>query len=151
MLFQLGAGTALAGKQDEAWAVCLWKQVPTSTQNWLSLTSPKKPKSMDKEDRFTLLKVRLEAACSKDLTPAGEKSPPSFKVEAIRAALAQIKPESVGPDLISPSVIRCEIFEEDILVASVMGVGNPEDIRLRPPATSKHCQRVRDDGSLVDA
>lgn len=103
----LSASPAKAGKNDDAWAKCIWEQVPASASNWLKMPAPKNHYGMAEVPPEYVLQFRLQAACYERLIPAGKKAPPRFSSKAVRAALEAQKPPSPGPDVADPRAYRC--------------------------------------------
>ncbi len=101
---------AYAGKNDDAWAKCLWEKVPTSTNNWLGLPLPPKWQSPGAIQPEYALQNRLQAACNNHLIPQGKKSAPSFNAKSVRAALIATKPPVISGDFIDPKAYLCRRF-----------------------------------------
>ncbi|MBB6122660.1 hypothetical protein [Sphingobium subterraneum] len=110
------ANPALAAKKEDAWAQCLWKNVPTSSANWLALKPPVEKSRLDApETPDVTLQYRLRASCERELTPLGKKWAPTFSAEKVRAALSATRPASIGPDQMQPKAFRCDYYFEDDL------------------------------------
>ena|GEM_PF-1977572 len=139
---------AIAGKKDDAWAACLWKNVPTTANNWLASEKMSdgflKPENIESN-----LRLRLQAACSEQLTPSGKKKPPKFKAKQVREALVATKPETIGPDLIEPDTFYCVAREDGVLLGMSSGFGKASEITSSNPNVSLECKTVRADGQLV--
>ena len=103
----LPASPAFAGKNDDAWAKCIWEQVPTSASNWLKMPVPKNHYGLADVPAEYVLQFRLQAACYERMIPAGKKSPARFHSKAVRTALEAQRPPSPGPDLADPRAYRC--------------------------------------------
>lgn len=146
----LVAEPARAGKNDDAWAQCLWAEAPKSASNWIAMT-PTKADALGSKDPYSLLAVRLEGICREKLIPPGKKYAPDFKSKSVRESLMATKPTVVGSDVAVSNAIRCEFFEEDEMLGMTIGYGDPSKLQTRPPVTSLKCQRINDDGTLTDA
>jgi hypothetical protein len=108
---------AYAGKKDTAWAQCLWEQVPTTANNWLSMSSSAGSRIEDNVTTLTppdiAIEWRLKAACH-DLLKAPNKTwPPSFYGKNVKAALVALKPTTIGPDKMEPVGFRCDLYFEN--------------------------------------
>ncbi len=171
----LGSSPALAGKKDDAWAKCLWEQVPTSSANWVAMSPGGDEKyNIDAETPERAIQYRLRAACERLLTPVGKKRAPSLMPKAVKAALLATKPESVGPDRVEPKAFRCDYsFENDtelktrarfewgfedsmgrqIWTTTDFGFagGGGGAVYLTKDAGIKKCFTVKNDGTLADA
>ncbi len=101
------ASPAVAGKNDDAWAKCIWEQVPESASNWLKMPAPKQSYGLADAPPEYVLQFRLQAACYDRMIPAGKKSPPRFGAKAVRAALEAQRPSSPGTDKVDPKAYRC--------------------------------------------
>ena len=103
-----------AGKKDDAWAQCLWKNVPTTTSSWLA-TKPvgEKARFDAPETADVTIVYRLRAACERELTPAGKKWPPSLNAKKVKIALEVSKPVVIEPDNVEPKAFRCDYYFED--------------------------------------
>jgi hypothetical protein len=101
------ATPALANKNDDAWAACLWDKVPTSANNWLNFPEPSKYQDLGAIKPEFALQNRLEAACRRAMVPAGKESAPRFSVRNVRAALIASKPSTVGQDTLDPRAYVC--------------------------------------------
>jgi hypothetical protein len=101
---------AVAGKSDDAWAGCLWEQVPTSAANWLKLPAPKRDYGLSDVPPEYVLQFRLQAACFDTMTPAGKTRPPSFNAKAVRKSLELIKPAAISEDKSDPKAYRCSRY-----------------------------------------
>ena len=103
-----------AGKKDDAWAQCLWKNVPTTASNWLANKPPTEKARFDApETPDVTLVYRLRAACERELTPAGKKWPPSLNSKNVKIALEATKPAVIGPDNLEPNAFRCDYYFEN--------------------------------------
>ena len=151
LLWQTGGSPAFAGKKDDAWAVCIWEKAPTSAAKWLQMAEVKKAEFLGKDNRYDLLAVRIQGFCNEALTPQGKKYAPSFNTSAVRAALERTRPSEIRPDSPDSKAIRCEMYEDDVLLGKMIGFGDPKGLRPSPPATAIKCQRIQDDGTLIDA
>lgn len=103
----LPASPALAGKNDDAWAACIWEQVPTSASNWLKMPVPKSHYGLAEVPPEYVLQFRLQAACYERLTPPGKQRPPGFSAKAVRKALEARRPTAPGADRVDPKAYRC--------------------------------------------
>jgi hypothetical protein len=101
---------AYAGKNDVAWAKCLWEKVPTSAGNWIVMPLPPKWQSPGEVQPEFALQNRLEASCRDALIPTGKKSAPSFNGKNVRAALIASKPKLIGPDVVDPKAYLCRRY-----------------------------------------
>lgn len=106
------APAAAGAKADQAWAQCIWHNVPTSAANWLKMPSPKtfwryRGSQFPPE---LVLHYRLRAACHDRLVPPGKRQPPFFDSKGVRLALEAQRPESVGPDKVDPMAYRCDRY-----------------------------------------
>jgi hypothetical protein len=108
------ASPAAAGKTDDAWARCIWEQVPTSTSNWLAMPVPEDPyggvhvpSARTPVPPEYILQFRLQAACFGQMTAPGDVRPRKFNAKAVRRSLEAIRPASVGPDKVDPKAYRC--------------------------------------------
>ncbi|MEQ1549681.1 hypothetical protein [Sphingorhabdus sp.] len=166
---------AFAGKKDDAWAQCLWKNVPTTTANWLVTKPPVEKARFDApESTEEMLVYRLRAACERELTPAGKKWPPSLNTKKVKIALEASKPADILPDTVEPKAFRCDYyFENDhemktrarfewgyeesvgrqIWTTTDYGFAgaNGGAVYLTKGAGIKKCFIVQSDGSLADA
>ena len=168
------AGPARAGKNDDAWAACLWEKVPTSANSMLSLPVPPKWQGPGAITPEYALQHRLHAACYAALTPAGKKNPPSFNMNNVRKSLLATKPAAIAADTIEPRAYVCQRyflndtemknpagyrwgFGEDTskaqfgsmsLVFAAQGGGG---VGLPDVGGLEKCQFIRSDGSLSDA
>jgi hypothetical protein len=116
------ATAAQAGKNDDAWARCIWEQVPTSAANWLKMPAPKSDYGLAAVPPEYALQFRLQAACFDRLTPSGKSHPPDFNAKAVRSALATLQPMAVEPDKIDPKAWRCtRYFENDTAMKTPAG------------------------------
>lgn len=105
---------AFAGKNDDAWAKCIWEQVPTSASNWLNMPVPKDPYGgVEVPSARThvppeyILQFRLQAACFGPMTAPGDVRPRRFNAKAVRRSLEASRPAGVGPDKVDPKAYRC--------------------------------------------
>jgi hypothetical protein len=110
----LSASPALAGKIDDAWAKCIWEQVPTSASNWLKMPVPYDPyRGVEVPTERTFappeynLQFRLQAACFGAMTAPGDVRPRRFNAKAVRRSLEASRPASLGPDKVDPKAYRC--------------------------------------------
>jgi len=103
----LPASPALAGKNDDAWAKCIWEQVPASASNWLKLPVPKNHYGLAEVPPEYALQYRLQAACYGPMTAPGKERPPSFNAKSVRKALDAARPASIGADRVDPRAYRC--------------------------------------------
>ena len=171
----LGSTPAWAGKKDDAWAKCLWEQVPTTSANWLAMAPGGDEKyNIDAETPERAIQYRLRAACERLLTPVGKKRAPSLMPKAVKAALLATRPESVGPDRIEPQAFRCDYYFEndaelktrarfewgfedpagrDIWTTTDFGFAGQGGgaVYLTKGAGIKKCFTVKNDGTLADA
>jgi len=166
---------ARAGKNDDAWARCIWEQVPRSAANWLRMPVPKSDYGLAAVPPEYVLQFRLQAACLDRLTPPGKSRPASFNAKAVRASLETLQPMAVEPDRIDPKAWRCTLyFENDTEMKSPAGYdwGFGED-RSKPRFFSitflfasrvasspvglsragglRKCQSILADGTFADA
>jgi hypothetical protein len=174
LVLHLGTSAALAAKKDDAWAACIWSKTPKSAANWLLMPEPERRLGIGKPKPEYLLGFRVEAACHDDMTPAGEKGPPSFNTKNIRASLAKSKPSSIGPDISDPRAFQCtRYFLNDQEMKNPAeykwGFGDPAkgkiftsiqyffaaqgggSVGLPETGGLRKCQWINDDGSLTDA
>ena len=168
------ATPAVAGRNDDAWAQCLWEKVPVSTSNWLALPAPKHDYGLGEPEPAFVLQYRLKAACHSRLIPAGKKWPPSFNTNAVRKALIAIRPAAVPADEADPLAYRCDLFfENDTEMKAVTGTdwgyGASQDgkqlgssrlifaakggggVGLTEGAGIRRCRTIQSDGSYKDA
>jgi hypothetical protein len=168
------AAPALAGKNDDAWAQCIWQQVPTSAANWIAMPAPKSSYGLEDPEPAYVLQFRLRAACQERLTPAGKRYPPGFSAKKVRAALITTRPAQVGADQVEPNAYRCDLyFENDTEMkrkaGSDWGYGNPDDkknfftmryffagasgrtVGLQEGAGLRRCRIIQSDGTFADA
>lgn len=103
----LPASPAWAGKNDDAWAKCIWEQVPTSAFNWLKMPAPKNHYGLAEVPPEYALQFRLQAACFASMTAPGKERPPSFNAKAVRKALEAGRPASASADKVDPRAYRC--------------------------------------------
>jgi len=109
----LPASPAAAGKIDDAWAKCIWEQVPTSASNWLKMPAVKDPYRVNVPSARTevppeyVLQFRLQAACFGVMTAPGDIAPRKFNANAVRRALEASRPAGIGPDKVDPKAYRC--------------------------------------------
>ena len=175
MIVTTGAATsAIAGKNDVAWAACLWSTVPKSTANWLEMPLTERQDGPTQPAADQLLQYRLMSACHAKLTPNGKKSPPRYSVKALRIELLKNRPAHVGEDTVDPRAFQCvRYFKSDTdmkapeefswgygdtksghIFASAQYIyaatGVDEGIVL-PVTGLRKCQWIKDDGSLSDA
>lgn len=101
------APAAAGAKADQAWAQCIWDNVPTSAANWLKMPAPKQSYGMAEVPPEYVLQFRLQAACYERMIAPGKKGPPRFSAKAVRAALEAQRPASTGPDVADPKAYRC--------------------------------------------
>jgi hypothetical protein len=167
------ASPAVAGKNDDAWAKCLWEQVPTSVANWLAMPPPKGGGDLNEPDPASLLQFRLLAACYERLTPPGKRRPPSFNAKKVRPLLVASRPAAIGPDQRVPDAYRCDHYFEDdtemkTRAGSDWGYGDPRDrkilssvrslfagtkggsVALAEGAGLHRCRTIRSDGTFAD-
>lgn len=166
---------AFAGKKDDAWAQCIWKNVPTTASNWLAIEPPIEKARFDApESADELLVYRIRAACERELTPAGKKWPPSFNAKKVKIALQSIRPSNIGSDKLEPNAFRCDYYFEDdkelktrarfewgyedtvgrqIWTTTDYGFATTKGgaLYLTKGAGIKKCFVVQSDGSLTDA
>jgi hypothetical protein len=171
----LPSAPAWAGKKDDAWAKCLWEQVPTTSANWLAMSPQSAEKySTGPETPDKAIVYRLRAACERLLTPPGKKWPPSMYAKNVRVVLAATRPAVIGQDKAAPKAIRCDYyFENDkelktrarfewgvedeagrtIWTTTDFGFAGAGGgaVYLTKGAGIKKCFTVRDDGTLADA
>jgi hypothetical protein len=163
-----------AGKKDDAWAKCLWEQVPTTANNWLLMAPAKVDYDKNPTPPEYAIEWRLQAACFDVLKPANKKWPPSFNAKAVRATLAATKPAVVGTDKIDPIGFRCDLFfEDDVEGKSRAGfdwgvkAGHGDvvflkmrygfksvsggAVQLQEGAGIRKCYRVLTDGTMINA
>ena len=165
---------AYAGKNEDAWASCLWAQVPTTANNWLNMVPTKDGWARLQTPPDYAIEWRLQAACFDILKPANKKWPPSFYGKKLRVAMLATKPLSIGPDIVDPTGFRCDLYFEDDLELKnragfdwgieaksgdvifqttrygFAGTGNAT-VQLANGAGIRKCFRVLADGSLTDA
>ena len=151
VLWQAGGSPAFAGQKDDGWATCIWEKASTSAANWLRMPETKGAEFLGKENKFDLLAARVQGFCNEALTLEGKKYAPSFNASAVRKALERMRPSQIGPDSPESKAIRCEIYEDDVLLGKMLGFGDPKGLKPNPPATAIKCQRIQDDGTLIDA
>jgi hypothetical protein len=102
------ASPAMAAKADEAWAACIWEQVPASASNWLKMPVPKRGYGLAEVPPEYVLQFRLQAACYERLTPPGKERPPAFSAKAVRKALLASRPAgAAATDKVDPLAYRC--------------------------------------------
>lgn len=109
----IAATPAVAGKNDDAWAQCLWEKLPVSTSSWLALPVPKRDYGLGEPEPAFVLQYRLRAACYDRLIPAGKKWPPSFNSGAVRKALIATRPATLPTEEADPLAYRCDLFFEN--------------------------------------
>jgi hypothetical protein len=165
---------AFAGKNDEAWAKCLWEKVPTSANNWINLQLPPKWQNPGEVKPEFALQNRLQAACTEALIPNGKKSAPSFNNKSVRTALLASKPTTIGRDSVDPKAYLCRrYFLNDTnlknpaafrwgygadtskaqlgsmsLVFAAQGGGG---VGLPETGGLERCSWIQPDGSMIDA
>jgi hypothetical protein len=142
---------AFANKQDDAWAQCIWQEAPTSANKWISMTPVKASAHIDKADRYALLAFRLQGFCRGPMRLANKKGIPTFKPDAVRAALIKTTPGNIGADRSASDALRCDIYVGGELRGTTMSFGDPKGMAALAGTNSLKCQRVTEDGNLVDA
>ena len=141
-IYAISAIPARAASPADAWAQCLWQQVPTSANNWLNMPEPNSNQDDEASARFFHLKFRLLSACTKLVMEPGKSVPPSFKHKAVRDALAKSKPANLAQDKIDPYLYVCQYSNGGFSMSSGKPLTSSND---------KKCQHVESDGSLTDA
>jgi len=164
------SNTAHAGKKDEAWAKCIWENMPTSADNWIALPLPMRSQGISQIKPEVALQYRLRAACAKKLTAEGESRPLRFSSKKVRKSLIASKPEIIGDDKVEPMAFVCsryflndtelkrpaafhwgygpdtskvQFFKMSLIFSGQRGgVGLPDEGGL------KKCERVKNDGAL---
>jgi hypothetical protein len=109
-----GSSPTLAGKKDDAWAQCLWKNVPTTAANWLAIRSPEVTTRFNAPETPDVnLEYRLRASCESELTPSGKNRAPALNPKKVKSSLQTIRPNTIGADKTEPKAFRCDYFFED--------------------------------------
>ena len=103
----------LANPGEEAWARCLWKEVPTSSANWLAMDAAGFPPGVGAPVPGELLKARLLGACAEDLAPPGRPVAGTPDWPVLQRRLATGRPELIAPDVADPHAFVCEQFFAD--------------------------------------
>lgn len=164
----LGIEPAVAGKNDDAWASCIWEKTPASAANWLALPKakgrawselpmfdrnyakgPDATLTLNDDMRSDFLALRLEAACVSDVEQNIGK-PPKFKSNAIRKSLDKIRPLEIGEDLVQPETHICLVYKDELVHGMTMGIGNADGVRLNDPVAQLRCFSVADNGEIVE-
>lgn len=101
---------AIAGRNDDAWAQCIWDNVPRSAANWLAMPELRRSYGLQEVPPEYVLQFRLQAACHSQLTLAGRSAPPSFNSRAVRRSLARMRPQIISDDRLDPRAYRCTRF-----------------------------------------
>ena len=151
VLFSQTATAEKKPKKEDAWAACFWKNAPTSSSNWQSLTPQKSSDIGNRNDKFLWLGTRLQSICRKELTPVGKKASIDFNATKVWGALPRLRPEVIGVDIIESDAWRCEVHEEDVLLGISVGFGERPSLRPGQPNLKMMCQKISSSGDLVDA
>lgn len=168
------ATPAVAGRNDDAWAACLWQKAPVSASNWLAMPAPKRDYGLGEPEPSYVLEMRLRAACHDRMIAAGKTAPPSFGTGAVRRALIATRPDTLPAEEADPQAYRCDLFfendpEMNTLTGTDWGFGASRDgkqlgsIRMFFAAKSggsvgltegggiRRCRLIQTDGSYKDA
>jgi hypothetical protein len=109
----LGFWLLLANPGESAWARCLWKEVPTSSANWLAMDAAGFPPGVGAPVPGELLKARLLGACSDALAPPGRPRAGVPDWPALQRQLAARAPAAVPADSSDPRAFVCELYFAD--------------------------------------
>lgn len=103
----------LAQPSHSQWAQCLWREVPTSTANWLAMETAGGQRPSGEPAPGELLKARLLGACAEPLAPLGRAAaePPDWA--GLSGALRMRYPPRVAEDASDPRAFVCEVFFAD--------------------------------------
>lgn len=169
----LPASPALAGKTDDAWAKCIWEQVPTSASNWLKMPVPKESLWTTEVPPEFVLQFRLRAACFGQMTAPGDVGPAKFRAKAVRKALEATRPAIIGPDKLDPKAYRCTRYflndtemkkpagydwgfgsdtgKAQFFAMMVMFAAERGSVRLPSQGGLRKCAFIQADGTFADA
>jgi hypothetical protein len=172
--FALLTSPAIAGKNDDNWAKCLWENAPRTATNWLSMPEPKRDYGLAQPPVEYVIQFRLRGACQAQMTPPGKKWAPDFNAKSVRTALLRMKPTEIPPDKLDPKAFRCTryflndkefknpaAFEwgfgegaERKVISSITYFFSSQgggSVGLPDSGGLKKCQWIKDDGTFVDA